>query len=494
MALDPHLPVIVGVGETVHRDADSPEPAQLMAAAVHAALADAGTGNAFLKKTSAIAALTPGGWLDGDPGRRVAELLGIEARTVRASMFGGNGPQLLVNELGQRIQGNELDAALVCSGEAINTLRKARAAGGEPDWPAPDGARQADEVLEADLPAGTEAETEVGMFAPIIAYPLIENAIRAATGRTAAEQLELIASVWSRFSAVAAEQPAAWTRTAYSAEQLRTPSAENRPVTFPYLKLLNANITVDQGAALLLCSVATAEALGVPRERWTFLHAGARATDEWNLSERRSLAHSPAIAACGEAAFGHARVEADELGPIDLYSCFPSAVQLAAGALGLPFDDPARPLTSTGGLTFFGGPGNGYATHGIAAVARALRAAPDGTRGLATALGWYATKHAVGVYGNAPPEQPFAALAPEPADPGARTVAEPGDYTATAETCTVVYDREGAPAVGTLFALRADGSRALGKSDDPEVMAAMEADGFLGSPVALRADRSFAPA
>jgi acetyl-CoA C-acetyltransferase len=254
---------------------------------------------------------------------------------------------------------------------------------------------------------------------------------------------------------------------------------------------LNSNIQVDQGAALLLCSVATAEALGIDRDRWVFLHAGARATDEWILSERRELHRSPAIRACGEAALAHAGVEAEELGPIDLYSCFPSAVQLAAGELGLPLDDPARPLTCTGGLTFFGGPGNNYATHGIAAVARGLRDAPAGERGLATALGWYATKHALGVNGNEPPERPFAALEPEVADPGAREVAEPGNYEAGVETYTLIYDREGAPSYGIVFALCDDGRRALGKTDDPAVMAAMESDAFPGARVSMRSDRSF---
>ena len=110
---------------------------------------------------------------------------------------------------------------------------------------------------------------------------------------------------------------------------------------------------------------------------------------------------------------------------MDLYSCFPSAVQLAASELGLPADDPGRLLTSPGGLTFFGGPGNNYATHGIVAVARELRGAESGTLGLSTALGWYATKHALGLYGNAPPARPFAAHDPEPERVEPRAVARP---------------------------------------------------------------------
>jgi acetyl-CoA C-acetyltransferase len=325
-----------------------------------------------------------------------------------------------------------------------------------------------------------------------MAYPLIENAIRAASDETPAEHLRAIAGLWSRFSAVAADHPEAWSRKAYTSAFLGTASPENRQVTFPYTKLLNSNIQVDQGAAVILASAATAEALGVARDRWVFIHAGAHATDEWFLSERHALDRSPAIRACGEALFTHAAITAERLGPVDLYSCFPAAVQLAANALGLPLDDPGRPLTCTGGLTFFGGPGNNYATHGIIAVARQLRDAPPGAVGLSTALGWYASKHALGLYGNAAPVNPYTSLAPTPDAPPKRAVAAPADdLDATAETCTLIYDRDGAPSYGILFALTDAGERALGKTDDPAVMAAMTGERFLGARVRLHADRSF---
>ena len=495
MTLDPHAPVLVGLGEVVRRPGDGgpTEPAALMAEAVRAAAADAGTGDRLLARAGAIAVAPSAGWPDGDPGRRVGELLGLDTPTLRSSMQGGNGPQLLVNVLGARIQAGQLDAAIVCGAESLSTLAGLMKRGEQPGWPVADPERRPGEVLEEDRAASTEAEAAVGMIAPIMAYPLIENAIRAASGRTADEQLDLVAGLWSRFSAVAATQPAAWSPTAYAPEEIATPSPTNRLVTLPYTKLLNSNIQVDQGGAVILCSVEAASALGIPRDRWIFLHAGARATDEWFLSERRDLHRSPAIRACGAAAFAHAGIEAAQLGPIDLYSCFPAAVQLAARELGLPLDDPARPLTETGGLTFFGGPGNNYATHGIVAVARALRTAAPGTTGLATALGWYATKHALGVYGNTPPERPFAALEPTPEPVEPRTVADLADAVATAETCTLIYDRDGTPSYGILFALLPDGRRALAKSTDPTVMATMATDAFLGSQVHLAPDRSFAP-
>lgn len=495
---DPNLPVIVGVGEHVRRPADATpddptEPAQLMAIAVRAALADAGAGDALLQRTGLMAAVPTASWTDGDPGRRVNELLGIQAPTVRTSNQGGNGPGVLMATIAERIQAGGIEAAILCGAEALKTVADALKRGEQPDWPPADAEREADEVLEPDRPANTEDETAAGLFAPIMAYPLIEQAIRADAGRTPQEHLDLISRMWSRFSDVAAASPYAWSHETYTASEIATPSAANRRVTLPYTKLLNSNIQVDQSAAVIVCSAGLARELGVPRDRWVYVHAAAHATDEWFLSERRDLHRSPAIRACGEAALGHAGIGADELGPVDLYSCFPSAVQLAARELGLPVDDPARPLTCTGGLTFFGGPGNNYATHGIAAVARELRDAPAGTTGLSTALGWYATKHALGVYGNEPPARPFAAFTPDPEHPAPRAVAPPGAHTGVAETCTLIYDRGGDPSYGILFAILDDGRRAIGHTNDPEVMAAIAGQDILGQPVELRDDRSFTP-
>ena len=261
-------------------------------------------------------------------------------------------------------------------------------------------------------------------------------------------------------SEVAAGQPCAWTPTAYTAEELAQASPSNRLVTHPYRKLHNANIQVDQAAAVIVCSAAHARSLGVPSDRWVFLHASAAATDVWNLSERDRLDRSPAIAACARGLFEHTAKGPDDLDYLDLYSCFPAAVQLAAGELGL---DLTRELTCTGGLTFFGGPGNNYATHGVIALARRLREAEEGAVGLASALGWYATKHAMGIFGNSPPTQPFAAIEPAVANAPARDVAPAGaSYEGTAETATVIYERDGSPSYGILFALLADGRRVLG--------------------------------
>ena len=89
-----------------------------------------------------------------------------------------------------------------------------------------------------------------------------------------------------------------------------------------------------------------------------------------------TLYSSDVIRECGAAALEAAGIGIDELRYVDLYSCFPSAVQIVAAELGLPLD---RDLTVTGGLTFSGGPWNNYVTHSIARMVGLLRQDPEAT-------------------------------------------------------------------------------------------------------------------
>src|SRR5207247_4706988 len=115
---------------------------------------------------------------------------------------------------------------------------------------------------------------------------------------------------------------------------------------FAYPKRLHANNMGAQGAGLNLCSVEMARALGIPQERWVFPQAGADAHDHWFISNRTDLCSSPAIRVTGRDVLDAADLSIDEVDHVDLYSCFPSAVQIAAGEPGL---DLGRPLTVTGG-------------------------------------------------------------------------------------------------------------------------------------------------
>jgi acetyl-CoA C-acetyltransferase len=236
---------------------------------------------------------------------------------------------------------------------------------------------------------------------------------------------------------------------------------------------------VEQGAALLMCSAERAEALGVPRDRWVFLHSGADASDHWFLSERWELFESPAIRLAGTAALELAATDADALAHVDLYSCFPSAVQIAARELGL---DIERQLTVTGGMSFAGGPWNNYAMHGLATMADVLREDP-GTMGLTTANGGYTTKHAFGVWSTEPPTagafrhavlQDAVDALPKREVDGSHV----GDV--TIEAYTVAHDRDGSREKALLALRTPHGARTWGSSTDAALLDALEAEDLVG--------------
>jgi acetyl-CoA C-acetyltransferase len=330
-------------------------------------------------------------------------------------------------------------------------------------------------------------------LAPTQVYPLFETALRHAADRSVAEHQIVISELYAYFAAVAAENPHAWSRTAYRAEEIRTVSPDNRMVTFPYPKRMCANIDVDQAAALLLCSYEAARDAGVADDRMVFPLSGADANDHYFFSERWSLADSPAILAAGAAALHATGLGIDDIARFDLYSCFPSAVQIAMRAFGLagPGGGDSRPLTVTGGLAYAGGPGNNYVTHSIAAMVEACRTDPDSV-GLVTALGWYVTKHSVGLYSSRPSDgftrvDPATTQADVDAAP-ARGVA--GDYEGRAilEATSVAFERDGTPGHAIVAALAPDGRRVLANTRDPETMQSMTEDAWEGREVGISTD------
>jgi len=489
-SLDPRTPVLVGAAQRTHHPGNGPVPAPhvFMAEVAREAAGDcaaAGGRDDVLGRIEVAASIDLLAWPVPDPAAVMAAELGISPRATVRTARGGNGPIALLGSLSERIAGGELDVALIAFAEAFTPFRAAMRGGAATDWP-----QQEDDVaptwsVGVDHDASSPAESAAGLLAPVVYYPLFEHALRATAGRTREEQRAHAARTWARFAAVAGENPHAWTRDPVTdPDALAAPSPENRLVSDPYPKLLNANIAVDQAAALVLMSAGAAEAAGIPRERWVVVHAAAGATDHWFVSERWALDRSPAIAAGGRAALGHAGVSIDDVEHLDLYSCFPSAVQVAAGELGVDLFDPSRAPTVTGGLTFAGGPANGYVLHALATLVERLRADPAGF-GVSTAVGWYLTKHGIAVLGG-PATVPVRAFAHHDVqaevDAGPRReVVHGSEVEAVVETHTALFDHDGNATIAFAMGLDPEGRRAVGGSQDPDVVAALAVDDPLGA-------------
>src|SRR5438270_7402670 len=452
MALDPRTPVVVGVAQTLRRPeepATATAPVDMMADALGLAADDSGVGTALLHRADSVRIAAVLSWRYTDPGALVAARLGITPRQTVVTTTGGNSPQMLLNDTALAIQRGDAEVALMAGAEAMYTRLRARKVKAWLDWEQQPADAEPSQLLGDDRPGVSDDEMARSIMLPIQVYPVFENALRAAAGKSIEEHQRKIASLWSRFSAVAARNPHAWSRQERTADEIATVTADNRWIGFPYTKAMNANLDTDQSAAVIMCSVEAARAARVPEEKWVFPWSGADAHDHWFVSERADLHSSPAIRLAGRAALELAGIGIDDVAHVDLYSCFPSAVQIGAAELGLGLDEPGRPLTVTGGLSFAGGPGNDYAMHSIAAMVEVLRADP-GSKGMVTALGWYITKHSVGVYSTEPPPDGFRHARPQAdvdALPRREAVAD-HDGPVTIESYTVMHERDGQPAIG----------------------------------------------
>jgi len=490
-------PVVIASGQAIERDA-LVNPVELMARACESALADVPRLRDRIDLLSVVDIMTKAG---PAPATELAGALGLGPDVRReVTTVGGNTPQWLVSRAASAIAAGELSVTLVAGAEAIRSSRARRAQGLPRDVGRDDLAP--DPVVGDDAPGFGPAELAVAMLAPVHVYPLFESVLASRAGHDAAAHRAALGTLMAPFTTVAAANPYAWFAEARTADEIATPSRDNRIVCEPYTKRMTAFLGSDQSAALVVCSLAAAQRAGVA-DRAVFVWSGAEAVDVRFVSARPDPGRSPAIAAAGGALFDAASAAAgrpvgiDDMDRMDLYSCFPSAVQLAATALGVAGDD-ARGLTVTGGLPYFGGPGNNYTTHSIGTLCDLLRADGGATTrlGLATGLGWFVTKHALGVYGTTPPPAGFhrgdTSAAQAAIDASAVEVAERLDAPepATVVAATVWRDNDGTAAGAPVVARLADGRHmALAPADD-EVVGAMgdlDVPGLVGGSVVVQA-------
>lgn len=477
-------PVIVGVGQFLNRGTDPIEPSGLMVEAVELALADTGTVIDPLR-IDAIAAVPTFTWRYRDPGRLVADAIGAERASTWYATVGGNTPQMLMNRLGREIQAGAIGVGILCGGEAGHSRQRLKREDTRPEWTI-----QGDEVDPdwhdgGEFMLGDQAEIDRGIVMPAQVYPLFENALWHRSGRTRSEHVDHIGRLWARFSEVAAENPYAWQPQAYTAEEIITPTPENRYIGAPYTKHMVANPMVDMSAAVVVCSAGIARELGIAEDRWVYLHSGTDGIDH-KLSRRVDFTSSPAIRIAGRRALELADVTPAEIDHLDVYSCFPSAVQIAVQELDL---DEDADLTVYGGLPFAGGPWNNPVTHAIASMVDVLRGDP-GSVGLVTANGGSIDKHAFGVYSTAPPPEGYRHDSPQAEIDAFSAVEVLADYVgpATIEAWTVMCDRDNLPERAHAACRTPDGDRVWAVSNEPDLMSTLMVDDVHGTAVTIDSD------
>lgn len=485
MAVDPRTPCVIGVAQIVSRpeDGPAPEPLAMWEQVARDAAADAGARGDVLGRLDSLDVVYCQSWAYDDPAGRLAAALGVEPRRRHYSGIGGTTPQVLVDDLAGRIVAGEAEVGLVCGAEALDTKRRLKKAGERPAW----SHRDPDPgpfPFEAPF---HPAEVAHEVFQAYLTFALWDVARRAHLGVTPDDYRAAIGELLAPMTRVAAANAYAWFPVERGAAELMTPTADNRLVAYPYTKWSVSVMDVDLAAAVVVASHEAADALGVPADRRVYLRGWAYGCDPTYVAEHPDPWRSPAMAAVFATALEGAGLGVDDLAHLDLYSCFASSVHLALDALGLRADDP-RGLTVTGGLPFAGGAGSNYLTHSIAAMVEVLRGDP-GAAGLVTGVGMHLTKHVAAVYSTEPgpvtrPDLDAIQAAVD-ADHPPVPVTDTAEGPATVATYSVVHGRDGAPQWGLAVVDLPDGTRAYARVEEPDLLAAMEAEEWVGAEVHL---------
>ena len=499
-AVDPRTPVLVGVGQFTERRDDAGyrgmSSVELATEAAAAALADTGVDPAAMAAVIDTVVgirqfeisgrgMAPLGHSTNYP-RSVARRLGAEPARAVLEPIGGQGPQHVVTEFGAAIAAGAADAVLVIGSENGSTLRSFGNAGAGDK---PDHSETVEGQLE-DRGYGYEGlfdEYTVahGLVGAPAQYGLLENARRGRVGLSAADYRRAMGELFAPFTRVAAANPFSSSPAERSVSELITVTDDNRMICDPYPRLLVARDQVNQGAAAVLMSVEAARRLGVPQEKWVYLRGHADLVDQ-PLLDREDLTYNSASVLAVREALAVAGVGVDDIAAFDLYSCFPVPVFNFCDGMGLATDDP-RGLTLTGGLPYFGGPGNSYSLHAIAEVVTRMRSAP-GEFGLVAANGGIMSKYSVGVYSTAPaPWKPDGSdlLRRQVADRPAVPVSIKADGDAVIETYTVRYDWP--VRTGIVIGRLDDTSRFLALTEDAGLVELLTDGEPLGARIRVRA-------
>ena len=479
-------PVLVGIGTASRREEDfskALEPIDLMLEAVNAAGRDCGA-------TEALAgvqyiAVPRGRWAYRNPAGMIARAIGArQAISTLATV--GVLQQTLIGEACSRIAQGQAHTTLITGADAGYRLLRAQIAGQQASERDPAG----DDTAEPHITMTPKdelrhpVEKRAGLQMPVGLYAIMESALRAQRGWSVDAHRDRLAQLGERFSQVAAKNPHAWQRKAVTAQAIRDASERNPMQAFPYTRAHCSTWNVDQSAALLFCSASRARELGIPRSRWVFPLASSESNHMVPVSARADLAACAGARIAGRAALDAAGLKTDDIDLIDLYSCFPLAVQVYADALGFP-DSPDSPdwreLTLTGGMAFAGGPYNNYCFQSTCRAAELLRDG-KGRNALVSCVSGVLTKQGFGVWSLDEPQNGFANI--DTTDSVAQQVATlevVEDYTgeATVAGYTVLHSRGQAPR-GVALVDTPQGQRAMTTTGDAALITRLQQEEFVG--------------
>jgi acetyl-CoA C-acetyltransferase len=471
-----HLPCIIGVAQKTWRQeaGDAPHPLDQNIEVAKNAAADCGN-PAILDCIDELDAIRCLSWHYDDLPGAIAAALGLKNGERRLSGMSGTGPQRFICDAAEKILRGERRAVLVTGGEALATRKRAKKLGQSLNWPE---AQARPEYPFEDPHLPTEISHDIRQA--YTTFAILDSARRAHLGLTPEENRRQEAVMMARLSARAAANPLAWFRKAHTAESLFTLTDNDRMVASPFSKNTMAFMDVDMAAAIIIASHGIADELGIPAHKRIYLQGWGYAKEPPYIAQRRELFRSPAMQAACDQAFVMAGKALADIDFFDIYSCFASNINFTRDVLGIADDDP-RPLTVTGGLPYFGGPGNNYTTHSIAAMVELLRE-NSGSSGLVTGVGMHMTNHSFAIYSSAPRD--INTVSPGPTENKSVEITARADGPAVIVGYTVIHTRTDQYALAVCELQ--GGPRCYARCDDPEMVNCMEQEEWVGRAVLLR--------
>lgn len=482
--LDPKTPVLVGIGTVQQKDSDpsvTVEAWQLMLQAIQHAERDAGVED--LASHADSIQVPKGTWNYSNPAALLKEAVGASsARTVLGNI--GVLQQTLITRACTAIQEGKEQLSIVVGGEA--KYRNIQISKSGLDLPDAEETSEPDEFLTITEEIIPETEIYRGMAMPVSPYAIMESAMRYEAGLDIEEHRQSLGELYARFSAIAADNPDAWFREPFNADEIAQSSPANKMLAFPYTKRMNTQWNVDQAAALIITSVENAQKLGIDQSKWVFPLAATESDHMTPVSSRTELHRCHGAKIAGERVLELLGIGIDDIDMLEFYSCFPSAVKAYAKEMGVSAE---RDLTVCGSMAFAGGPLNSFVLQSSATLLRALRDKP-GTKGLVTAVSGMLTKQAFAVWSTTPNTGGFVCddVSEQTAAAADIKTLQP-DYQGPARVVGYTVNQiPGFPEAIVAVCDTPDGGRAIANSEDAELIRKVCAQEFCGHSVEINAD------
>lgn len=377
-------PVVIGLGITQQKGsyAELDEALFLMEKVAMQAINDCG--NSKIKDFIDVIDIPKGFWRYRDPGKWIAEKNNFSNAKTSVNKIGVLQQHLINNTCNKIIKG-EIRAGLILGGESRAKMIAALKEGIE--YKEMELSTNPDQYVKAKDDLYGEGEAEALGLMAVGYYAVMESAMRKSKNLTLKEHEDYLGSMYADFSEIASKNQYAASDKSISKDQIMLANSDNKPMAYPYNKYHCTSWNVSQASAILICEEGLADQLNISKQKRIYPMASSETNHMIALIQRPSLISSAGLKLASEKINEVVDKHSINLNLIDLYSCFPVAVQQFENVLNL---NTKTSRTITGAMPFAGGPLNNYMLH--ATVQALLKLRSESGHSLITGVSGMMTK------------------------------------------------------------------------------------------------------